>query len=169
MLGLGEGIVSMLESCEVSRRAVSADWSISWEGWARLAVQLSNVLGAGRADATDVAFGCVSETVRRFLLLAESAVNVAVAFPTDMERKAQLETEGWELREGSVWGRGDCLADSLLQLLIVHGILPEELNADGGRQERNPACKAVRAHLCGHANLDLRPRDSEGVQDPEAE
>ena len=90
-----------------------------------------------------------------------------MSFPTDVERKAQLESQGWELRKGSVWERGDCLADSLLQLLVVHGILPEELNADDGRRERNAACAAVRAHLCGHANLDLHPRDSEGVQDPE--
>ena len=32
-LGLGEGIVDMLESCEVSRRAVPADWSDKSEVW----------------------------------------------------------------------------------------------------------------------------------------
>ena len=126
------------------------------------------MLGADRADAMEEACGCISEVVRRFLFLAESSVNERLAFPTDVQRMAQLESQGWELRKGSVWGRGDCLADSLLQLSVVHGILPEELNADDGRRERNAACAAVRAHLCGHASLELRPRNSEGVQDPES-
>ena len=166
-LNLGEGIVRMLESSIVSRRAVHADWSIKWEGWARLVAQLLKVLAAGRADAVEEAFGYVSEAVRRFLFLAESAVNEHVAFPTDEERKEQLESEGWELRKGNVWGRGDCLADSLLQLLIVHGILPEDLNANNGL-ERNEACEAVRAHLCTHAHSDLRPRNLAGVENHEA-
>ena len=95
-------------------------------------VQLLQLFAEGRADAVGEAFGYASEAVRRFLFLAESAENVRVAFPTDMQRKAELEAQGWELRTGFVWGRGDCLADSLLQLLIVHGILPEELNANNG-------------------------------------
>ena len=166
-LGLGEGIVRMLEGNEVSRKAVDSDWSVSWEGWARLVVELLSVLAAKRADAVEVAFGCVSETVRRFLFLAESEVNVPVAFPTDMARVAQLRAEGWELRRGEVWERGDCLADSLLQLLIVHGILPEELNANAA-VGRNVACAAVRSHLRQHADADLRPRNAAGVEDPEA-
>ena len=143
--GVGEGIVHMLEGNEVSRNAVHSDWSVSWEGWARLVVELSSVLAANRPDAVEVAFGCVSETVRRFLVLAESAVNVPVAFPTDVARVEQLRAEGWELRKGEVWARedglprGECLADSLLQLLIVHGILPEALNASpvGLRRRRS--------------------------------
>ena len=171
--GVGEGIVHMLEGNEVSRNAVHSDWSVSWEGWARLVVELSSVLAANRPDAVEVAFGCVSETVRRFLVLAESAVNVPVAFPTDVARVEQLRAEGWELRKGEVWARedglprGDCLADSLLQLLIVHGILPEALNANFA-VGRDMACAAVRAHLCQHADADLRPRNPAGVEDPEA-
>ena len=105
MLDLGEGIVSMLESCEVSRRAVHADWSIAWEGWARLVAQLLNLLAAGRADAVGEAFGCVSETVRRFLFLAESAVMRAWN-----SRRTGKDWRSWKPRDGScakaVYGSG---------------------------------------------------------------
>ena len=97
MLGLGEGIVSMLESSEVSRRAVPADWSISWEGWAGLVVQLSKVLGADRADAVEEAFGCVSETVRRFFCSLRR-IRRTRGCPF---RRTWNERRSWNPRDGS--------------------------------------------------------------------
>ena len=42
---------------------------------------------------------------------------------TDHEKISELTHSGWELRRGEVWGENDCLADSLLQLLLHHGIV----------------------------------------------
>ena len=88
----------------------------------------------------------------------------------DGDRLEELKQEGWQWRKGMVWGRGDCLADSLLQLLIHHLVLPAELQWEmcDGRWERDRACEANRRHLCEHEDMGLRPRTFRGVEDRRA-
>ena len=164
--GLGDGLVAVLHGNSGSRSAVEADFSENWEGWAELVLALRGMESMRDDEFIECASVSISETLRRFLRLAEGDVSVRMDFPSDMERLVELEREGWERRDGQVWGRSDCLADSLLQLLVAHDILPEEINENGGC-DRDLACAANRDHLWWHENRDLRPKNYAGVEDYE--
>ena len=111
--------------------------------------------------AFEIAEAYCTEAVRTFLLLA--AQNADVRLRTDAERLNELQRGGLDRRVGRVWGRNDCCADSLLQLLIVHGILPEDIS----EPERDAACEANRFALV-HGVGENRPRDLRGRDDPSA-
>ena len=74
---------------------------------------------ADESVALELAVSFCAEKVRTFLLLV--AQNADVALRTDSERLEELRRDGFDRRVGRVWGRNDCMADSLLQLLIAHG------------------------------------------------
>ena len=60
---------------------------------------------------------------------------------------------GLERGRGRMYGRNDCLADSLLQALAHAGVVPELTVS-----ERNAACLANRARLNASPDVELRPR-----------
>ena len=80
---------------------------------------------------------------------------------SDEQAIARLRDRGYERRFGKLWGRNNCLADSLLQLLVIHRVIHDD-QADGELWRRD-ACIANRNHLC--ANPVLHPRDRSGRQD----
>ena len=72
------------------------------------------------------------------------------------EAKDVLRLAGFEYRIGKIWGENDCLADSLLQLLIFHGLVPEG-------SDRKRACLDNRVRL--ESSPDLVPRNIRGRLD----
>jgi len=77
---------------------------------------------------------------------------------TDALRRQELLKDGWVFHSASGDG-SNCLADSLLQLLVLHGLLqpvPPE--------ERLIGCGAFRSHLLEHPRL--QPRDADDRLDP---
>ena len=87
--------------------------------------------------------------------------NVHETFISDAGRVRQLESENFHVGKGEAHGANNaCLADSLLQLLVHHRAITSPAFASGtsDKQWRREACLAVRAHLCNHADVTLRPR-----------
>ena len=86
---------------------------------------------------------------------------------SDEQAIARLRDRGYERRFGKLWGRNNCLADSLLQLLVIHRVIHgDRLDGELSDQWRRDACNANRNRLC--ANPVLHPRDGRGSQDSEA-
>ena len=79
---------------------------------------------------------------------------------TDDERVFELRSDGWSFGKGEVWGQNDCLADSLLQLLVAHGVLDESISRD----ERREACRLNRCLLETSVDERLRPRSVYGQE-----
>ena len=87
---------------------------------------------------------------------------------SDAEMLVYLRGRGFHRREGRVWGRNNCLPDSLLQLLEILGLVSCG-RGQGERltdPERQVACGEVREHLC--AQPELVPRDPDGSENREA-
>ena len=162
---MGVGVIATLRRELGGRVAetVNESWSQEWYGWTELAGQISEVQGlADETLALDLAVAFCSEKVRTFLLLV--AQNADVALRTDAERLEELRRDGFERRLGRVWGRNDCMADSLLQLLIAHGVLASDIT----EEERDTACEANRHELVHSTLPQRRPRDLRGRDDPGA-
>ena len=122
-LGLGEGIVEILERVEVARLAVHQEWSTTWAGWAELVLKIRTMESSGSEDYMEDALGCISEVVRRFVQHAES-LGGGSNFPTDRERLGELVADGFVHGHGKVWGDSNCLVDSLLPVSYTHLTLP---------------------------------------------
>ncbi len=133
-----------------AHRMLEADWSAAWGGWTELAAELN--LADEQGNFWDVATSSTHNVLRRFLRLAVANRNVTVL--SDQARQAELRTVFHLVRgQGRVYGRSDCLADSLLQLLAAKDFLPTFTVS-----ARNEACRRNRMALCTHANADLRPK-----------
>ena len=94
----------------------------------------------------------------------------------DQDRRSMLLSEGLHVGKGEAHGTSkSCFADSLLQLLMCHDVIPnvtlDTTNAE--KLWRRDACLADRAHLCNHEDITLHPRlrdhTSAVVQDASAE
>ena len=68
---------------------------------------------AADANETDTIFGALSRHVR--LLFKIASDNEDVPLKSDEDRLKELELLGFKRGHGLVYGRNDCLADSLLQ------------------------------------------------------
>ena len=159
---------------------LNADWSGEWNGWTELfgavaeletarvnCVEECEVAAAERPeDASELselriileenflveAAALVQAKLRLFHVLSDR--NQPIPGRTDAERCRELEVEeGLYRRHGEVWGRNDCCADSLLQLLIEHRVLARRR----APWERDDACLANRNALCSGPDA-LRPR-----------
>ena len=91
-------------------------------------------------------------------------------------RQRLLVGEGLHKGNGEAHGPNNaCLADSLLQLPMRENVINCHAFASdlSEKQWRRKACLDVRAHLCSHADVTLRPRQrdhtSAVVQDVSAE
>ena len=88
-------------------------------------------------------------------------------YPKDATRRKELCDQGYNI--GNCSGHGcDCLADSLLQLLLHHGVLEGPGGTVAIEKWRHDMCQQVRRHLNEHVDEALRPRernDSHAVLD----
>ena len=157
---LGSGIVAALERVSAGA-TVAAEWSKAWAGWAELVWQVQGLSVLGDDAFMEEASACIVAKLHHFLRLA-SEHNAPMVFPTDAVRVRDLERRGWTIGIGEVWGRNDCLADSLLQLLVAHGVLSQDIMAPERRLERNAACEASRRRLESSLNAALRPSSVDG-------
>ena len=79
----------------------------------------------------------------------------------DEEALNRLEQEGWIMGEGQTWGENDCLADSVLQVLMASGLVGSLEEA-----QRRHMCAANR--VCLNSVDVLMPRDIHGCIDSRA-
>ena len=151
-------IVSALQSDfgpEEATRLLEADWSRDWNGWRELVGVLQELEPVG--ELWDVAWLEVTECLRRFVRLADQ--NGEVPTLTEHQRLQQLASQrGLERGRGEVYGRNDCLTDSLLQVLAHAQLLPAL-----PREDRDVACEQNRAALQFHYNPALRPRQRDAA------
>jgi hypothetical protein len=79
----------------------------------------------------------------------------------DAQALERLRTRGYVRKDGRLWGRNNCLADSLLQLLVRHRVIygdrPDHGLTDG---KRKSVCNANRDRLC--QSRALHPRRESG-------
>ena len=95
--------------------------------------------------------GSCQSMIRRFVRVAYEQNNVEVRTDAAALRSLRLRfTKG----VGIIWDNNECLADSLLQLLVYHGLLSDDITL----VMRRDACAANRALLVNHAERVLRPR-----------
>jgi hypothetical protein len=107
----------------------------------------------------DRATAFVNVTLRRFYILSNQ--NAPIPGRTDRERCQELLSQkGLRRQVGQVWGRNDCCADTVLQLLIFHGVLSDEIN-DASREL---ACLANRQELWDAPDA-LKPKAYNGTPD----
>ena len=118
----------------------------------------SELVGNVEDNFLEQARALVQAKLRQFYVLCDR--NQPIPGRSDAERCRELERHhGVIRRKGCVWGRNDCCADSLLQLLIEHGVLPKTIDAG----QRDKVCLENRRALWG-GPAALRPRSYDGVE-----
>jgi len=132
--------------------AVSA---IRWAGWDQLVGEVLELsIGVTEEDVRlQLMLEALTKKMRGFVRIA--ADNAAMPVCSDEHRIAQLREHGWERKFGLTFGENNCLADSLLQLLVRCGVLSSEIT----EVQREEACAANRSSLQrSDPALGLRPR-----------
>ena len=129
--------------------ALAADtpWVLDWARWELFAVEVVK-------HGPDL--GEVLLTELRDLLFALSRIhadNVQLPERTNDEALADLVARGFVVRRGRVWEQNQCLADSLLQLLVFHGLVD-------GDVDREALCALNRVEL--ESNPVTVPRNRSG-------
>ena len=173
---IGHGLIAQLAidlgEADAAER-LNADWSVDWHGWTLLIGQIAErhtdrvqklALYRGAAEIERIenefmeqATGYVSTALRQFLVLSNQ--NSLIPGRTDSERQDELLSRyGLRKRYGQVWGRNDCCADSLLQLLIGHGVLNRTIDD----RSRDGACLANRNALWD-GPVELQPKAVDGT------
>ena len=122
---------------------LDSGWLLQWEGWAHLRETLLMHETAVDHSDTDTVFAAISCHVR--LLLKIASDNEDVPLKSDASRLQELEQTGLKLGTGLVYGRNDCLADSLLQCMVAAGIFHGNI-AVADRDATNVQCKYQ--HVC---------------------
>ena len=157
-----EAVLQALRS-EYGMRAqeiLASPWSQEWRQWDDLVSGVQESLALRGEDA--LMEEDVLEHVRKVLRahVRLSAQNAALTFPSDADRLRELAAVGLTVGRGEIFhdDNGDpanqCLADSLLQLLIRGGFLSSDIQYE----DRRAACAENRRLLVvggGH----LQPRD----------
>jgi hypothetical protein len=138
---------------------VNAEWSQTWEGWAELVWRVRRLYELPEDRFIEEARVCVAAKLQHFLRIAPGLCE-QLRVMSDKARIDQLKREGWKFGKGEVWGRNDCLADSLLQLLVERGLLRRGVLKDRG--ERDQACFMNRRQLELSRDAALRPRTVDG-------
>ena len=172
---IGQGMIAQVErerGAADGGERLNAEWSVDWHGWTELIGQIAElttervqrlaVCDAADAQAIENDFmeeatAFVQAKLRQFYVLSDQ--NSPIPGRTDAERCGELRVQhGLVKQHGEVWGRNDCCADSLLQLLIEHGVLARTIDAGG----RNVACQANRNALCAAPDA-LKPKAIDGT------
>ncbi len=129
-----------------------ADWLMSWPRWDVFAEDVRVGLRSWESGfAVMHVAPLVSNVIFALFRFAMQGERIVVE-QTDEGMLANLRAAGWERRVGKVWGENDCLADSLLQLLIERGIVERDV-------DRELACHACRQHLENSEGLMPRALD----------
>lgn len=125
------------------------DWVREWSGWK----EATAALHACRENP-DLLQEICSDAEHRFLALVQQ--NVSLVISSDHEKQRQLKDAGFIFGIGEVHDNNDCLADSLLQLLLIHNVVDgAQFN---GIHSRRTACHDCRRHLVYHQDSTLHPR-----------
>ena len=155
--GLAQGIFAELrqEFGDAGDALLDESWSCDWKEWAEL-LAFASCVGPLPDDAYLTAMmGQVRVIMRKFKLLAVQ--NRATAQCTDGQRRAALRRDGFVVGRAS-GDANNCLADSLLQLLVAHSFVRGPVSD----AESTGACRANREALS--AQPLLRPRDLHGSE-----
>ena len=130
---------------------LDVDWASTWHGWAEAASELDITLDD--ASINDVA----SDYLVRFFQIIMN--NADLASTTDDVRRSQLQAAGKPVGRGLVHGQNECCADSILQLMAHHALVPTNLKTQmpDATRARQAACAECRRRLVTHPNWDLRP------------
>ncbi len=131
------------------------EWLLDWERWALF---VSEVQVQKQTWNEGVFVFHVWPVVGEFLFALSRVVAAQMpdAVRSNDEAIRTLRDAGLVCGTGQVWGHNACLMDSLLQLLMFHGVVREDV-------DRYSACKANREHL--EARPELVPRDVHGHED----
>ena len=135
-------------------KVAGEQWLLDWERWGLFVAEVQ----VQKQTFTEGVFVLhVAPVLGEFLFALFRVVAAQVPDPARSNEEAILTLLGAGLvcGTGQVWDDNACMADSLLQLLIFHGVVPEDA-------ERKSACLANRAHL--EARPELVPRDRDGRQ-----
>ncbi len=139
---------------------------IEWHGWQRLAIAV--LMNQPQAQEVQVERGleAIKAELRLFLPIAGDNMKEIVAGREHDHLQRLLHTDRLKKGVGQVWGRNDCMADSL-QLLCHHGILPRFQDGDQPGGIRDAACQANRSHLrrCLSIAAQHRPQGNEFLQE----
>ena len=148
---------------------LSSSWSQDWVGWDELQERVSVFIAEAGEECLmeERVLECVMRTLRAHLRAAVQ--NKGVDSASDTARIAQLRSIGLLRGRGEVFRANQCLADSLLQLLMHLGFLSPSITMEA----RRVACAENRRQLTmGPADLRPRNRDpfssSDYGEDPRA-
>ena len=140
-----------------------APWVKDLENWRNLALEVEQVRAGPSPPAPGIYNALVCECVfAATRLIGQQQAAILPTSISDQEKQEEFLASGWLWREAAAWGENDCLADSLLQLLQLHGLVlagPEGVGEASAR-ERAEACSAARQHLL--RSPSLMPRDPYG-------
>jgi hypothetical protein len=133
------------------------DWLLVWDRWVAFASELQELRVTWDCEAC-LFLDHVKHLLQELLFALFRVVDAQapVTDVTNDDRLAELEARGFSKRNGQVWGENDCLADSLLQLLISSNVVPEGV-------DRELACKQNRWNL--ERQPALVPRTRSGRKD----
>jgi hypothetical protein len=133
------------------------DWLLVWDRWVAFASELQELRVTWDCEAC-LFLDHVKHLLQELLFALFRVVDAQapVSDVTNEERLSDLEARGFTKRNGQVWGENDCLADSLLQLLISSNVVPEGV-------DRELACKQNRWNL--ERQPALVPRTRSGRKD----
>jgi hypothetical protein len=151
--GIGSSIRAAL-TAEFGARVkhvVGSEWSSAWGGWEELRLLDEQFHSLSDADYIAHCRRPVDSLVRRFMHVAFDNCDVAVRSEAQAIRDLRSR---FDMGVGVIWGNNECLADSLLQLMVHHGLLSGVMSLE----MRERACKSNRAWLVGHADPMFRPR-----------
>jgi hypothetical protein len=159
---LYEGVLGALQ-CEYKARVrdiLASGWSQDWEQWDCLVKEVDGFMDVGGEAclAEEFALEAVRRCLRAHVRLAVQ--NSHADARSDTEALQELRALGFERGRGEIFRDAEdrpanqCLADSLLQLLIRHGCL----RGDIGEPTRKEACAENRRRLV-EGPVALRPTD----------
>ena len=127
-----------------------------WVGWALVEAVLV------KKYTNDVKVLVIEDCINNFALLCQASVMVD-NYPRDTSRCKELLEKGYMIGKSSGY-RCNCLADSLLQLLLHEGVLQGPENILEVEKWRHELCQQVRKHLNGNSNEAFRPRERNDSQ-----
>ncbi len=133
-----------------------AEWLLSWGRWELFVEEVQRAAGSwSEGLLVHHARRLIKEFLFALCRVVASQVGRGGPVRTNEGALQELRAAGFVRREAMMWGN-NCLADSLLQLLIFHGIVAEGVG-------RKTACSVNRARL--EEQEDLVPRDVHGCVD----
>ena len=127
-----------------------------WVGWAEAEAVLL------KQYKNTVKVLVIEDCIKNFTFLCQDDVLVDND-PRDTSRCKELLEQGYIIGKASGY-RCNCLADSLLQLLLHEGVLQGPENMSALEKWRHELCQKVRKHLNDNVNEAFRPRERNDSQ-----